>query len=420
MKHSLTLSVIVLGLAAAACSGQPADKPADKPAAPPAAAQPPLDWKTLEAPILSNHVQLTTREQFLKAGEAYFSPEGKWIIFQAVPAPEAGKGPEPHYSMYVAKLKRDGGHITGIEKPILISPPGSWNSCGWFHPQSPHRVIFGSTIVAPATEQKNEFKVGQRTYTWMLPTEAEIVERSILEVFDDLNPGALARTSWSADATTPKPLFARPDYDAECSYSPDGRLVLYAHVREDRAGGRPDPDIWVYDTQTKKNHPLVTADGYDGGPFFSPDGKRICYRSDRKLNDLLQLFVADLKFEGGTVVGIEREHQLTDNQAVNWAPYWDRTGSFLIYCTSEVGHTNYEVFAVEAKAARLREGTKPADLKRVRMTQATGADVLPVFSFDGKHMMWTAQRGPMVSGEQKPSSQLWVAEFNAAGLKLEQ
>jgi hypothetical protein len=30
-------------------------------------------------------------------------------------------------------------------------------------------------------------------------------------------------------------------------------------------------------------------------------------------------------------------------------------------------------------------------------------------------MMWTAQRGPMVDGEPKPSSQVWIAEVNPSG-----
>ena len=42
---------------------------------------------------------------------------------------------------------------------------------------------------------------------------------------------------------------------------------------------------------------IVQAKGYDGGPFFSPDGKRICYRSDRHGDNMLQIFVADLAFK---------------------------------------------------------------------------------------------------------------------------
>lgn len=386
----------------------------------------PLDWKTLEAPVLTGHLQFTSRDMFLKAGEAYFSPDNRWIIFQATPAPAPGKDAEKFYSMYVAKLVHDNaGKITGIEKPILVSAPGSANTCGWFHPTQAGRILFGSTIVPPATDQKSGFQVGTRTYTWLFPQETEIVTRTVPEMLPEVEAGLLPKTELEA-----RPLFSRPDYDAECSYSKDGRFVLYAHVREDRpTGGRADADIWVYDTKTRQHHVLVKADGYDGGPFFSPDGKRICYRSDRypedpKRKDLLQLFVADLKFDkDGVPVGIEREYQITDNGAVNWAPYWHPSGRFIVYGTSEISHMNYEVFAVEIDDTKLKADglASPAaqTLRRTRITSALGADVLPVFNSDGTMMMWTAQRGPMATGEQKPSSQLWIAKFDAGALKFD-
>src|SRR5262245_6397210 len=133
---------------------------AQQPAAPPKSE--PLDWKTLEAPILTRHVQLTTRDKFVKAGEAYFNPDGTWIIFQAVPVPQEGKEADPFYAMYVAKVKRDrfSEEITGIETPVRVSPEGSANTCGWFDPVTrgskdapqwtkiaqPFGVIFGSTL----------------------------------------------------------------------------------------------------------------------------------------------------------------------------------------------------------------------------------------------------------------------------------
>jgi hypothetical protein len=409
-------------------------------AAAPAQPEPPLDWKTLEAPVLTRHVQLTSRDQFVKAGEAYFSPDARWIIFQAVPVPEAGKEPDPFYSMYVAKLTRDGsGHLTGTEKPILISPPGSANTCGWFHPKEPWRVLFGSTLVKPAEDQKAGFQVGTRKYVWLFPQEMEVCTRTLVELMprERQDATALARRVAAqgahsdllpADLDTTVPLFSRPDYDAECSYSADGRFVLYAHVREEKkTEGRADADIWVYDTKTQEQHAIVTADGYDGGPFFSPDGRQICYRSDRKLNDLLQLFVADLKFDkDGVPVGIEREYQITDNSSVNWAPFWHPSGKFkfLVYGTSEISHANYEVFAIEIDDAKLKADGPPPKarasdtLRRKRITFANGADILPVFSPDGNVMMWTAQRGPMIDGESKPSSQIWAAEFNAAALSF--
>lgn len=386
------------------------------------AAGTPLDWKALEAPLLTEHVQLTSRDKFVKAGEAYFDHNSppRWVVFQAVPVPEKGKEPDGFYGMYVAKLTYDGGKIAGIEEAERISPDRSANTCGWFHPTEAGLVIYGSTLKRPEAKERPGFQVGTNRYVWQFPPEMEIVQRSVVAVFDDeynrrvkeydekYGPTPRTPPPWPTD-TNATPVFARPNYDAECSYTKDGRFILYAHVRDEATRGKDDADIWVYDTKTGKQHEIVKADGYDGGPFFSPDGKRICYRSDREGNDKLQLFVADLKFDAdGVPVGIEREHQVTANEHVNWAPFWHPSGRFLIYGTSAMGHSNYEVFAVEVPEAR--DGAKKAgELRSRRITSASGADVLPVFSDDGQWMMWTAQRGAMVEGESKPSSQVWVA-----------
>jgi hypothetical protein len=395
------LSLAVLALAAPALAQEPAPAKAE-----------PLDWKTLEAPFLTHHVQLTSRDKFVKAGEAYFSPDGGWIIFQAVAVPEEGKEADPFYAMYVAKLKRDRftEEITGIEKPIRVSPADSANTCGWFAPKpvtagQPFSVIFGSTLTKPADEQKSGFQVGTRTYKWMFPAEMEVVGVTVSPA-DDSD----GKPAWHVGDA--KPIFTRPNYDAECSYSADGRFILYTHLNDTKPGEKNDADIWIYDTKTKEQHCIVKAPGYDGGPFFSPDGKSICYRSDRKGDDLLQLFIADLKFDkDGVPVGITKEYQLTDNQSVNWAPFWHPSGKFLVYGTSEISHANYEVFAIKVDMAALRSGTKPTDMPRRRITSADGADVLPAFSPDGKFMMWTSQRGPKAEGEEKSSSQLWLAQW---------
>lgn len=383
-------------------------------------AQAPLDWRTAESRLLSRHTQLTARDQFIKAGEAYFSPDGRSVIFQATAVPEAGKDADPFYAMYVASLdasSADGPRLTNVRR---VSPSNTANTCGWFHPTDPHRVIFGSTMVRPADEQKSGFQVGSRRYVWMFPSEMEVVSATVQA---------------GTPSTDASPIFARPNYDAECSFDKSGRFLLYAHI-EDAPNGeehpKPDANIYIYDTATRKHTPIVVAPGYDGGPFFSPDGRSICYRSDRKGNDLLQLYVADLKFEKDAAgvecpVGIEREYQLTDNGSVNWAPYWHPSGKFLIYGTSEVSHANYEVFAIEVDRAKMKAAAAGAPasasagvaggtvvvpgLRRERITSADGADVLPVFSADGAWMMWTSQRGPKAAGEEKSSSQLWIVQW---------
>jgi hypothetical protein len=465
------MSMILLALAMAGV-GQASGVPSE-PANPDA-------WRASESVHLGTPRQLTFPQRFVKAGESYFDPSGEWIIFQAISRPKEGEGDaDPFYAMFVAKLdrafadepanadpaaSRRGSTHFALSDPERVSPAGSANTCGWFHPVQPGAILMGSTVTRPADEQKSGFQVGSRRYVWMFPDEMEIVTvRSEVmtraAITRSLEKGLPkdARTDTLAPDKTPALvegavrgvmknnqlaiLFSRPKYDAECSYDKWGRFVLYTHVEENTPEGqpkeRPDGNIYVYDTKTKRQHALVVAPGYDGGPFFSPDGRSICYRSDRNGNDLLQLFVADLKFEVGSdgieiPVGIEREWQITRNEHVNWAPYWHPSGQYLAYASSEAGHTNYEVFAAtldwnamramprHASAGETAVTDKPAmpvteDASPVtphtRITHAPGADVLPAFSADGKWLIWTSQRGEKIEGEARPSSQLWIAEW---------
>ena len=407
MRHPLSTTIVavpaLLAISSLAIAGGAQDEHdhhADATNAPQAA---PLDWRAEESGTLSNYVQLTSEKDFTKAGEAYFDPAGKWVIFQAVPRPADGSEPDQHYSMYVAKLARDAhGVVTGLEKPILISRPGSANTCGWFHPTQPWRVIFGSTLTPPADNQPAGYQRGSSRYNWQFPIEMDVVGGPIPSIYADLHDG-FAPVSTQVFCT---PVWSRPGYDAECSYSPDARFILYTQV--DAKTG--DGDLYIYDTTNQSHTPLVTKKGYDGGPFFSPDGKRITFRSDRRGDDLLQIYIADLVFDtDGAITGIANERQVTDNDHVNWAPFWDPTGTFLIYATSEISHRNYEVFAIEAPIGDA-SNKKPGELAKRRITFADGFDGLPVFSADGKMMMWTCQRGDVFPGEQRPSSQVWIAE----------
>jgi hypothetical protein len=363
-----------------------------------------LDWRAEESGTLTNYVQLTSEQDFVKAGEAYFDPDGKWIIFQAVPRPADGGEPDQHYSMYVARLARNAkGAVTGIETPLRISEPGSANTCGFFHPTQPWRVIFGSTITPPADNQPAGYQRGTSRYNWQFPVEMEIVGGVIDAIHRDRQPNTRQIKAWDR----PAPLWSRPGYDAECGYSPDARFIVYTRVNPDTGDG----DLYVFDSANQTHTPLVTEKGYDGGPFFSPDGRWITFRSDRRGDNLLQVFVAELAFDDqGAITGIKRELPVTDNDQVNWAPFWDPAGKYLIYATSEVGHHNYEVFAIEAPVGKA-SNKKPGELAKRRVTHAEGFDGLPVFSADAAMMMWTSQRGPVFEGDERPTSQVWLADI---------
>jgi Tol biopolymer transport system component len=189
------------------------------------------------------------------------------------------------------------------------------------------------------------------------------------------------------------------NYLAEGSWSPDGRHVLYCSLATGSG------DIYITDLQTGVSRLIVGDNGYDGGPFFSPDGKRIVYRSDRRGNDLLQLYVAELKFDAqGSIIGITKEYQLTDNEHVNWGPFWHPNNRFLIYATSEISHRNYELFVCDADGGE-DNGTTRYGLRRRRITHTHGFDGLPAFNADGTVLMWTSKR-------KTGTSQLWTAPFH--------
>ncbi|MCP3903721.1 MAG: hypothetical protein GY715_08815 [Planctomycetes bacterium] len=372
---------IAMAVVLGGCAAGPEEMPATT--HPGAGTEP---WREAEAGKLDNHVQLTFADRFVRAGEAYFSPGDRMVIFQAIEQPPPGVEPSAHYQMYVADLVRDrAGRITGIDRITQLSPPGSSNTCGWFHPTKKDHVIFGSTIAPPAAPAKAGYQREGGKYVWQFPKEMTIVECDL--------------TRADGTARTLRPLVEDPNaYLAECALNADGSKLVYC--RRVESEGALGGDLVIRDLRTGRDTVVADNDGYDGGPFFSPDGRSICYRSDRQGNDLLQVFVGDLSFDGrGRVTGLAREHQLTDNEHVNWAPYWHPSGRHLIYTTSELGHRNYEVFAIDAPDDRGRSGNHR------RVTHADGFDGLPVFNADASLMMWTSQR------DEGRTSQIWLAEF---------
>jgi dipeptidyl aminopeptidase/acylaminoacyl peptidase len=331
-----------------------------------------------EAPILGRPVQLTSATQFRKAGESYFSPDGARVIFQAVPAAE-GTGDDAGYAMFLADVVRVGGVPVQLSRVRQISPPMAHNTCGWFHPTDPNIVIFGTTVTAPAGDEVPGYQRGTSRYRWAFPPEMRVVQVRLDPTTGE--PGPLEAIAGDGTA-----------YAAEGSISPDGRALLFTKVDPVTQG-----DLWVKDLATGEERAIVVEPGYDGGPFFSPDGRSIIYRSDRNNDNLLQLFTADVvRDTGGRITGVSAERALTSNPHVNWCPFYHPSGSMAAYATSEIGHDNYEVFLVDVR--------DPS--RRVRVTHVPGADVLPAFSPDGRLMIWTSKR------DGSGTSQLWCAAFD--------
>lgn len=249
--------------------------------------------------VLSNIVQLTTPELgFEKAGEAYFSPDGKMISFQAVPLGEE------NYQIYTMDL-----HKGVIQK---ISQDAGACTCSYFSPDG-KKIIF-----AASPQQAEPAKPGQ--YKWDLTPYMNIYEANV-------------------DGSAPKALTHGPAYHAECAYSPDGSRIVYASNEEGSM------NIYTMDREGKDVRQLThTQHCYNGGPFFCPDGTQIVFRADRATPHRLQIYTMDV--EGGNL------KQLTHNEAVNWAPFWHPSGNAIVYTTSLHGHHNYQLYLVNVKTGK--------------------------------------------------------------------
>ena len=329
----------------------------------------------LEQRFLKPPVQVTVG--MTRAGEGYFDADGRRICYQAVPSDY------PFYQIFVQDFDPA---EPGPRPPRRVSTGRGRTTCSWFAPGG-ERLLFASSHLDPALDA----------------TETAAREQAA----EDARTGRRRRYQWDFDPHTEMftarldgsdlvRLTTAPGYDAECSYSPDDTRILFV---SDRDG---DPDIYSMAADGSDVRRLTKEPGYDGGPFFSPDGSWIAYRTDRLEKDLLQIHVMRADGTGDTAI--------TQGRGVHWAPYWHPTRPWLIWTGADhsdpAARPNYDLWIVryDTTGGNFRTG------EPLRLTDHSGADVLPSFSPDGTLLLWTASRDD--SGGRRPSSQLWVSRLD--------
>src|SRR2546430_17404306 len=107
----------------------------------------PMDWKQQEAAHLKNIRQVT--HDFARAGEGYFSPDGKQIIFQA----EEKETGNPFYQIFTMDLESG--------KVRRVSPGVGKTTCSYFAPDG-RKIIFASTHLDPDAKKHDEKEYKQR------------------------------------------------------------------------------------------------------------------------------------------------------------------------------------------------------------------------------------------------------------------
>jgi TolB protein len=361
-SHRALTSPLLILLAAGlplACAQRAAGQPATQPAG---QVRPAADKTMLEMPDearwFHNVRQMTNAEMGLDAaGEAYFAPDMKRISFQAYP-----KG-KTAYQIYLMNL--DG---TGLK---MVSTGAGACTCSYFHPDGT-RLIFAANhhdqrpAVMPEEVKQKATKIGMRSYQWQYYPGMDIFEYTFAS-------GQMKRLT-DADG-----------YDAEDAYSPDGKSIVFSSFRTDNL------EVFIMDADGKNPRQITHAPGFNGGPFFSPDGQRVMYRADRKGDgESMQVFTNNLE---GTD---ERVVTPLEDRILNWCPFWHPSGKWIIFTRADHSAMppNYDLWIMRADGSQ-----------KMRVTTHAAADVLPVFSPDGKKLMWTSKRGGL------PAAQIFVADF---------
>ena len=330
---------------------------------------------------LANIRQLTVGR---KNAEAYFSFDGTKLIFQSTNDWSDQRGDQPMampasspkglgcYQMYVMDL------VT--ETIRMVSTGVGATTCGYFFPGD-RRVLFSSTH--PVSPQCPPAPKREGKYRWAL---------------DDYDIFAMR-----VDGQGVHRLTHSRGYDAEATIAPDGKTIVYTSLM----GG--DLDLYAMDLDGQHVRRLTTEVGYDGGAFFSPDSKRIVYRASHPTDQTaLAEYQALLKQNLVEPSHLEifvmnadgsNKRQVTQNGASNFAPFFHPDGRRIIF-SSNLSALSTQHAALDAQPPEFHLyliGDDGAGLEQI--TTQGRFNSFPMFSPDGKKLVWVSDRGTKERGE---------------------
>ena len=368
--------VLVLG-ALLACGGSETPTPAPEPEAAPAPmaklAGPPDGWvptagkpsdilTDLEKKHLSDLRQLTFGDE---NAEAYWSPDGKKLIFQRT-----------------VKGGCDAQFLFDLESGDVtpVSSGKGRTTCGYYSWPDGERFIYATTEAGgdacpPAPDHS-------KGYVWPLYDTFDLV--------------------WQKPGGTPEPFLAHKGYDAEATVCfQDGTVVFTS----DRSG---DLEVYTVKPDGTELKQLTDLPGYDGGAFFTQDCSRIVWRASRPEGPVLEdyrkllaehlvrpskLDIYSMKRDGGDV----RQH--TDNGSANFGPYPTPDMKRILFASNLGGNEReFDLWTVPMEGKGEPE----------RVTDHAGFDGFPMFSPDGKWLIFASNRA---TEPGKHDTNLFVARW---------
>lgn len=304
------------------------------------------------------------------AAEGYWSFDGRALVMQATPH---GAACDRIYTLGAGSDARAISNARGV------------TTCAYFLPDG-KALLYASTHAWEADcPPKPDMSRG---YVWPVHPEYDIY------VHD------LATGKERALTTT----FG---YDAEATISPLGDRMVFTSTRSG------DLELWTSDLNGEHLQQVTRSPGYDGGAFFSHDGKWLVFRATaftagkeqeeiaqyRSL--LTQWLVKPTKMEIMLVRpdGSDRK-QVTKLGRANFAPYFFPNDQRIVFASNHHDPSRegrkFDLFACDLDGKNLE-----------RVTTYDGFDAFPMFSPDGKWFVFASNRG----GATPEETNLFLAEW---------
>jgi aminopeptidase YwaD len=282
--------------------------------------------------------------------EAYFSPDGTKIIYQAtVP----GAGCDQEYTMDLA---------TGESK--LVSSGKGRTTCGYYRYPQGDRIVYATTEGGAAEcPAKPDMSKG---YVWPVYPTFDIVEANV-------------------DGSNAKKITTTNGYDAEMTWCHQGGKMIFTSMRDG------DLDLYEMDAASGTVKRLTNAPGYDGGAFYNADCTQIVWRANHPAGQALDEYKGLLAKDLVKPLHMElfvmnadgsNQRQITSNGAANFCPYFMNDNKRIIFASN-----------VNAKGFDFDLWTVGKDGQGLeRITTAPGFDGFCVFSPDGQYLIWASSR----------------------------
>ena len=153
---------------------------------------------------------------------------------------------------------------------------------------------------------------------------------------------------------------------------------------------------------------LTTEKGYDGGPFFSWDGKTIAYRAyhpktkdevkeyetllKQNLIKPTQAEIYTMKADGSN------KRQITNNGAANWAPFLHPNNRQIIFSSNlhDPERRSFSLYVINIDGSAME-----------RITYGARFDSFPMFSRDGKKLVFASTR----NGTEPQEFNIFIADW---------